>query len=60
MISITIHTDRDLTPPGVRSFRIVQLRGGQHLRWYLDRRIYRTLPFTLDNLALSREWWRAK
>lgn len=54
---IVIKTDRDLTPPGKRSIRIVTLRRGQAIRWYLDGRIYATRP--LDALAVSREWVRA-
>lgn len=54
---IVIHTDRDLTPAGKRSIRIVTLRGGQFVRWYLNGRIYATRP--LSQLELSREWVRS-
>lgn len=54
---IVIKTDLDLTPPGKRSIRIVALRRGKAIRWYLDGRIYATR--SLDQLALSREWVKA-
>lgn len=54
---IVIKTDLDLTPPGKRSIRIVTLRQGKAIRWYLNGRIYATR--SLDQLALSREWMRA-
>lgn len=58
-IAITIKTDRDLTPKGKRTARVVQLNQGPHIRWYVSGRIYATKANTPEMRALTREWLAA-
>lgn len=53
---IVIHTDRDLTPPGKRTAKVVQLRGGAHIRWYVGGKIYSTRANTPAQAAVTRNW----
>lgn len=65
---IIIQTDADFTPAGKRAVRIVRRGGGlynryatgkrgvQMITWYVGGRIYRNLPLTAENAALSNEW----
>lgn len=53
MIKIAIKTDADFTPPGKRRAKIAY---GNRIRWYVGGKIYRTLPITDANIALSRRW----
>lgn len=60
MLKIVIHTDKDLTPAGKRTARVVQTdRGGRQLRWYVSGRIYAQMPVTLEKVALTQEWMGA-
>lgn len=61
---IVIQSDADFTPPGKRSFRVVQhtfsgRRAKPHLRWYVGQKSFRSLALTGQNQALSREWQAA-
>lgn len=58
-IAITIKTDRDLTPKGKRTARVVQLNQGLHIRWYVSGRIYATKNNTPEMRELTREWLAA-
>ena len=62
-MTITIQTDADFTPKGKRSARVVQTKSqfgiGRQIRWYVSGAIYRRLPVTNDNIALTREWLHA-
>lgn len=51
---IIISTDADLTPPGKRYARIVQLRRRQAIRWYVSGRIYATRP--TSDIDITRQW----
>ncbi len=53
---VVIRTDRDLTPEGKRTARVVHLRQGPHIRWYVSGHIYRTLNNTKENAALTSDW----
>ena len=53
MIRIVIQTDADFTPPGKRRAATAY---GNRIRWYVSGRIYRTLPISPANIALSRDW----
>jgi hypothetical protein len=55
-MQITIHTDRDLTPDGKRAFRVLNLRRGVFIRWYVSGRIYRQMAASRANEVLSQEW----
>lgn len=63
--TIVIPTDRDLTPRGRRTVRIVHhsLRGGKkvrwHIRWYVGSRAYHSLPISHANIATSKDWLQA-
>lgn len=51
---IVIHTDRDLTPAGKRTARMVTLRQGLRIRWYVGGRIYMTRP--AGDVVITKEW----
>lgn len=53
---VVINTDSDLTPEGKRTARVVQLRQGPYIRWYVSGRIYRTLKNTKENASLTSDW----
>lgn len=53
MTKIVIQTDEDFTPEGKRRAKIAY---GNRIRWYVSGRIYRTLPITAENIALSKQW----
>lgn len=63
-MKIVIQTDADFTPKGKRRANAVTLRGTfgpvSRIRWYVSGMIYRTLPNTPANVALSREWVEAR
>jgi hypothetical protein len=59
MLSITIHTDRDLTPAGKRSARVVKTTRGSQLRWYVSGRLYHWLAPSDANVNLTNEWLSA-
>jgi hypothetical protein len=56
MLKIRIETNHDFTPRGKRRIRVVNLRGGMFIRWYVSGGIFRTLKITPDHIALSRHW----
>lgn len=59
-MQITIQTDADFTPRGKRRANTIAMRGAfgpvTRIRWYVSGLIFRTLPVTPGNVALSREW----
>jgi hypothetical protein len=56
MLKIRIQTNVDFTPHGKRRIRVVNLRGGIFIRWYVSGGIFRTLKLTQSNISLSRHW----
>lgn len=57
MLNLTIQTDRDFTPVGKRSAKVVTHdRGTKRIRWYVGGRRYHVLPVTPENAALTRDW----
>jgi hypothetical protein len=60
VIKIVIQTDADFTPPGKRTARVITTRSGRQLRWYVAGRIYRRLPVSVDNVALTKDWLAAQ
>ena len=57
MVSITINTDKDLTPAGKRRAKVVQTsRGGSELRWYVGGKLYHFLAPNQSNIELSKRW----
>jgi hypothetical protein len=57
-------TDADFTPTGKRTYRVVRhtlngKRAAAHIRWFVGRRAYRSLPLTKSNLDLTRDWQQA-
>jgi len=53
---IVIHTDLDLTPAGKRTARVVSVKRGTVLRWYVGGRIFRSLAVNEQNKTLTQSW----
>lgn len=60
MLTITFdRQDVDFTPKGKRAARIVQASKSRQLRWYVSGKLYRKLPITNENLAMTQDWMAA-
>ena len=60
-MKIVIQTNADFTPAGKRSVRLVKTtkagrKCARHIRWYVGREIYRSLPLTNENIEMSKDW----
>lgn len=58
---LVIKSDADFTPAGRRTAHTVSysVRGrytGQQIRWYVGRKVFRSLEYNNENVKLTREW----
>lgn len=57
-MEIVIQTDYDFTPRGKRGAKVVETRPRKvlQLRWYVGGRLFRRMPNTAANRAMTRDW----